>query len=1221
MPGRTLSRNGRIMARALTPQTTLTPPENSPPTAPTGLTASGVSQTSLTLTWTASTDTGGSGLAGYLIYRDVSGSDVEIGFSTTTTFNVTGLTAGTTYTFRVKALDNAGNISSAASISVSTTAAVDTTAPTDPTSFTSTSVTTTTLTLTWAASTDTQSGVKGYHVYQVISGVDTELTVAGSPTTGTTWNVTGLTAGTSYTFKVEAEDNSGNRSNKVSHTVSTTAAGDTTPPTVPTNLATGTITATTIPLTWTASTDNVAVANYRVVKVVGGANVLVGTPTGTSFTVSDLTASTEYTLRVRAEDTSGNASAFTSITASTIAATDTTAPSAPTNLAASSITQTTLTLGWTASTDDVAVTGYTVSEFTTGTGYGTTTSTSMNITGLTAGTSYVFLVAAFDAAGNTSSVASLAVSTASPATSGPPAVLTRLVNHPFGLAAGDLSTVAQLQTVLGDYGGKCGLVRMSAAQSIYEATARNFVWTLQVNGATGGTFSLNVDVNGTGWQETAAIAYNASNATIQTRIVDLSNVPAGSVTVSGTTTKTITFAGDLAGDVVWMAWADDNLTPAAATVNVAVTPFTTTGTVPHQKAAAIRAVNAKVLAMTGYSVAHARRTIKLNGTTGAGKVTVSSVTSGIAGVPTTGLPAGYRWNVLSIDGPGLSSSATITGRDGNDLQVNGVTTTGQTGEFTIGLGGGGDDFKLAKDPVKYGGYVGRMVASDIAPDIVELDNEINWTSSRRPFPDPIHDAKCLCHSYLRAKSVNPNIQIIGAGVSNTPGWGYTYPGDKTYACAKIIWDYYTEMWDWLESSAGQAYWHPLRDMLPAGVESSDTYPLDGIAWHAYEYGRATPYGAGNDNYRWPTDPSYTAERNELSNPFSFLPAMQAEMISRDPDWLGRIPFYLTEQGVPYHQDATTGVGLRIALVEGCTVTAGSNIVTGPFNQAGLAALLVGNRVGITNSNTFPPNATVTAATSTQITVSANAAAGSSGSNKRIVVLGLSSGSTGDIHYDPIVASASEGFIHTEKCVRIMSGDLPWPYTATSPKWSPSSVWRYTITATGGNYKWIVQVGTGTAQTTAAIAWNASNATIQTAIENLSNVPTGCVAVSGASTTKTVTFKAPGGSADPGLNDSDVTITLTASTLTGGSITGPTDVGIRPNGMPRGRPPIANYCHFCAVSPSIDSTNITDGFLGFYGFFDEKKDKSGTTRDFSGTPQPYASEPQGNDPFDSLGLIP
>lgn len=80
--------------------------------------------------------------------------------------------------------------------------------------------------------------------------------------------------------------------------------------------------------------------------------------------------------------------------------TDNTAPSIPTSVTSSNITQTSATVSWAASTDNVAVTGYKI--FRNGTQIGTSTTTSYSLTGLTAGTTYSITIQAYDAAGNSS---------------------------------------------------------------------------------------------------------------------------------------------------------------------------------------------------------------------------------------------------------------------------------------------------------------------------------------------------------------------------------------------------------------------------------------------------------------------------------------------------------------------------------------------------------------------------------------------------------------------------------------------------------------------------------------------------------------------------------------------------------------------------------------------------------------------------------------------------
>ncbi len=93
-------------------------PDTTPPTAPGTPTASAIGPTGLTLTWGPSTDA--VGVTGYRVYR---GGNVLVGSATGTTLAVTGLTASTTYTFTVVAVDAAGNVSPASpGVTVTTTA-------------------------------------------------------------------------------------------------------------------------------------------------------------------------------------------------------------------------------------------------------------------------------------------------------------------------------------------------------------------------------------------------------------------------------------------------------------------------------------------------------------------------------------------------------------------------------------------------------------------------------------------------------------------------------------------------------------------------------------------------------------------------------------------------------------------------------------------------------------------------------------------------------------------------------------------------------------------------------------------------------------------------------------------------------------------------------------------------------------------------------------------
>jgi chitodextrinase len=192
---------------------------------------------------------------------------------------------------------------------------------------------------------------------------------------------------------------------------------DTQPPTAPSNLTATAVSASQINLSWTASTDNVGVTGYRVERCQGaGCTNLaqIGTPTATSLTDPGLAVSTSYSYRVRATDAAGNLGGYSNVaSATTMAAPDTQPPTAPSTLTATAAGATQINLSWTASTDNVGVTGYRV-ERCQGAGctnfvqIGTSSGPSFSSTGLLANTRYRFRVQAVDAAVNSSPYSNVA---------------------------------------------------------------------------------------------------------------------------------------------------------------------------------------------------------------------------------------------------------------------------------------------------------------------------------------------------------------------------------------------------------------------------------------------------------------------------------------------------------------------------------------------------------------------------------------------------------------------------------------------------------------------------------------------------------------------------------------------------------------------------------------------------------------------------------------------
>ena len=127
---------------------------------------------------------------------------------------------------------------------------------------------------------------------------------------------------------------------------------DTTPPTVPANVLATAFSSTQINVTWSASTDNVGVAGYRMFR--NGTQV-GATTTALSYSDTGLTPSTQYTYTVVAFDAAGNASAPSTGSTATTLTSDTTPPNVSiTAPAANATVSNTVTVSATA-TDNVAV--------------------------------------------------------------------------------------------------------------------------------------------------------------------------------------------------------------------------------------------------------------------------------------------------------------------------------------------------------------------------------------------------------------------------------------------------------------------------------------------------------------------------------------------------------------------------------------------------------------------------------------------------------------------------------------------------------------------------------------------------------------------------------------------------------------------------------------------------------------------------------------------------
>src|SRR6185436_4668793 len=203
----------------------------------------------------------------------------QIATPTGTSFSDTGLTVSTSYRYRVRAVDAANNLGAFSNTSSTTP---DTTPPGAPGTLTSSAVSSTQIDLSWNAATD-DVGVTGYRVERCTGASCSSFAQIATPT-GTSFSDTGLTASTSYTYRVLAVD-AANNSGAFSNTSSATTP-DTTPPSAPGTLTSSAVSSTQIDLSWNAATDDVGVTGYRVERCTGASCsnfAEVATPAGTTF--------------------------------------------------------------------------------------------------------------------------------------------------------------------------------------------------------------------------------------------------------------------------------------------------------------------------------------------------------------------------------------------------------------------------------------------------------------------------------------------------------------------------------------------------------------------------------------------------------------------------------------------------------------------------------------------------------------------------------------------------------------------------------------------------------------------------------------------------------------------------------------------------------------------------------------------------------------------------
>ena len=452
------------------------------PGAPGSMTAtSGSVSGRLALSWTAPASTGGSAITSYTVeYTPSGGSAQTVSTGTTaTTFNLDGLTGGTSYSVRVRAVNaiGAGSYSTSASGAPATT-------PGTPTGLTATGGSASgRLALSWTAPSTGGSAITSYTVEYTPSGGSAQ-TVS---TSATSYNLDGLTNGTSYSVRVRAVNAIGAGS------YSTSASG--TPATVPgapTALA-GTIGNGSVAMSWTAPADNggAAITNYTVEYTPSGGSAATVTASSSPYTLTGLTNGTTYSIRVAANNAAGRGAYTTAITRTPATVPDSVAGVIVTSGTASGR----LALSWTApSNGGSAITSYTVEYTASGVSAQTvstgTSATSYNLDGLTNGTLYSVRVRAVNVIGaggyndavpsgtpatvpgaptslaGTIGNASVALSWTAPADNGGAAITNYTVEYtPSGGSAATVTATSSPYTLTGLTNGTTYSIRVAAYNS------------------------------------------------------------------------------------------------------------------------------------------------------------------------------------------------------------------------------------------------------------------------------------------------------------------------------------------------------------------------------------------------------------------------------------------------------------------------------------------------------------------------------------------------------------------------------------------------------------------------------------------------------------------------------------------------------------------------------------------------------------------------------------
>lgn len=347
------------------------------PDVPAGVSAEGVSESVITVTWNSVSNT-----EGYIIYSSSSESGTYSMLDTvksSTEYSDGGLNPETTVYYKVTAYNEAGETEKSAS-AYATTDAAALTPPNTPTGVAADALSASSIQVNWTAVT----GASGYIIYRNSSALDTVA--------GTSFTEDGLTSNTSYSYQVSAYNSAGESAKSTA--VSATTMIELT---VPTSLVATALSSSSVSISWNSVSGAEGYELFRSLAENSG-YVRIVQQSGTAYQDDGLAESTTYYYKVLAY--LGSTTSDTSGAVSTTTEAGATAPNTPTGLAASGASTSSVSVSWSSVADAESYKlYYSTSEggFYSEVYSGTTTS--YTHTGLNAGTTYYYKVTAINAAG------------------------------------------------------------------------------------------------------------------------------------------------------------------------------------------------------------------------------------------------------------------------------------------------------------------------------------------------------------------------------------------------------------------------------------------------------------------------------------------------------------------------------------------------------------------------------------------------------------------------------------------------------------------------------------------------------------------------------------------------------------------------------------------------------------------------------------------------------